>query len=68
MPPCLTRSYKVQIKGKWSNPGKRAEPSLTPGVVSIEKEPSRPLDSLTAYLLTFIEQKVLIIVDEDILI
>ena len=29
MPPCLTQLYKVRIKGKWSNPGKRIEPSPT---------------------------------------
>ena len=39
MPPCLTLSIiKVQIKGKWSNPGKGVAPlPLQIGVVLIEK-------------------------------
>ena len=34
MPPCLTQHYKVQIKGKWSYPGKGVAPSLTPQCTS----------------------------------
>ena len=32
-----TQNYKVQVKDKWSNPGKRVTPSLHLGVVAIEK-------------------------------
>ena len=33
-----TQYYKVWIKGKWSNPGKKVVLSLDHGAVAIEKE------------------------------
>ena len=49
-----TQHYKIRIKAKWSNPGKRVAPSLYLRVVAFEKEPLGCPQLWLANLLTYL--------------